>query len=235
MARKRHLAADDDANKETNHASQTPNALKESSKIETANALPLSSFKTLCNLQDGPSAQISDTIMSEHIISIETASSMSPKDFQACYDLIKATSSSAYKNSSVGWSPAKKKKEMKLPDLRYILVKRARGSQEEVVAFLSLMLTIEDGHEVVYCYEIHICEHLRGCGLGKHLMWVMESIGRNVGLEKAMLTVFLKNEAGVKFYERLGYSEDDFSPPAKRLRNGLVKIPNYVILSKPLH
>ncbi|KAI9712161.1 MAG: hypothetical protein M1812_006999 [Candelaria pacifica] len=236
MARKRRLVDDENTENASNQASRTWGTLKESSRIDSANALQLSAFRTLYISQPTYNPKgTGNGIVAEHTLSIETAKSMSPTDFQACYDLIKVTSSEAYKNSSVGWSSTKKKKEMKLPDLRYLLVKRANGSEDvAVVAFLSLMLTIEDNHEVVYCYEVHVSERVRGCGLGKHLMDTMETVGRSVGVEKVMLTVFLKNEAGIRFYERLGYTEDDFSPPAKRLRNGLLKRPNYVILSKAL-
>ena len=97
------------------------------------------------------------------------------------------------------------------------------------------MLTYEDGYEVIYCYEIHISSRLRGHGVGKHLMRLMEDIGRRVGVEKAMLTVFLENQGGLAFYEKMGYHEDDYSPEPRKLRNGVIKKPDYVILSKPLN
>jgi len=65
-------------------------------------------------------------------------------------------------------------------------------------------------------------------------MGIMEETGRKVGVEKAMLTVFTKNEGGMKFYEKRGYVEDEYSPPSKRLRSGLVEKPSYTILSKTL-
>lgn len=124
---------------------------------------------------------------------------------------------------------------MRLPDLRYLLVRSAASTPaDKVEAFLSFMITYEDGHEVIYCYEVHLSEHLQGCGLGKQLMGIVEDVGREVGVEKAMLTVFLENEGAVKFYERLGYGEDDYSPRPRKLRNGVVKKPDYIILSKAL-
>jgi len=96
------------------------------------------------------------------------------------------------------------------------------------------MVTYEDGYEVIYCYEIHLSPHLQGCGIGKHLMGIMEEVGKKVLLEKAMLTVFLENGGALKFYERVGYEEDDYSPQPRKLRNGVIKKPDYVILSKSL-
>jgi len=66
------------------------------------------------------------------------------------------------------------------------------------------------------------------------VMDVVEGIGRNVGVSKVMLTVFKANAAAVGWYARLGYREDEFSPAARRLRNGTVKEPTYLILSKSL-
>lgn len=48
---------------------------------------------------------------------------------------------------------------MKLLDLKYLLVKRDDGKVE---GFVSFMPTYEDGYLVIYCYEIHLGEELRG-------------------------------------------------------------------------
>lgn len=104
----------------------------------------------------------------------------------------------------------------------------------EVEGFCSFMLTYEDGCEVVYCYEVHLAPQARGLGIGKLLMGLVEGVGREVGVEKAMLTVFVENQGARRFYEGLGYEVDDYSPPARRLRGGVVKKPTYVILSKRL-
>lgn len=62
-------------------------------------------------------------------------------------------------------------KEMRSPDLRYILVKEAAAAAAadvdgddggKICGFTSLMPTFEEGEAVVYCYEIHLLEELRG-------------------------------------------------------------------------
>ena len=134
---------------------------------------------------------------------------------------------------------------MRLRDLRYVLLlggrsgccsgRRAEGETgSPVEGFLSFMLTWEDGVEVVYCYEVHLDEGVRGRGVGKRLMGCLEEVGRKAEVEKAMLTVFKKNRAAVRFYEGLGYGEDEFSPRPKKLRNGVVKELDYLIMSKSL-
>lgn len=121
--------------------------------------------------------------------------------------------------------------------MRYLLVKGVAENTVgggEVEGFLSFMLTYEDGHEVVYCYEIHLKPVLRGNGVGKQLIGMMEEVGRKAGVAKAMLTVFVENGGALRFYEKLGYEEDEFSPGPRKLRNGVVKNPTYIILSKGL-
>jgi N-alpha-acetyltransferase 40 len=99
---------------------------------------------------------------------------MRESDLDACFDLIEETSGDDYRNSSSGWHPAVKKKEMRSPDLRYILVKAdaATGNTEDgeadgrgndrLCGFMSMMPTFENGEAVVYLYEIHLRPELQG-------------------------------------------------------------------------
>ncbi|PTB68861.1 acyl-CoA N-acyltransferase [Trichoderma citrinoviride] len=156
---------------------------------------------------------------------------LSKDDFKACFDLIELTSGADYKNSSVGWHPAMKKKEMKSPDLRYILVKDEE--QGAVRGFTSLMPTFENNEPVLYCYEVHLTPELQGSGLGKHLMAQLITIAEHIpSTRKVMLTCFTSNTNGLRFYDKLGFAKDDFSPRDRTLRGGKVVKPDYVILSR---
>ncbi|KAI9685113.1 MAG: hypothetical protein M1820_010835 [Bogoriella megaspora] len=191
-------------------------------------------------------------------IYLSYASDLPPSDFEQCFRLVEGTSSTAYKTSSRGWKPQAKKREMREEDMRYLLVRKvAKQNSEEgveeggkqlhqdtsqprgenvedskVEGFLSFMLTFEDRYPVLYIYEIHMREELRGHGVGRALMRVAEGIAQRVNVEKIMLTVFTSNEAARGFYRRLGYEVDEYSPGEKRLRGGKVKKPDYEILSK---
>ena len=154
-----------------------------------------------------------------------------------CSRLVTETSALDYQQSETGWSINKKRKEMKLPDLRYVLLfEHVFASDNSVtsrlIGFVSFMITYEDSREVIYVYEIHFVPEWQGKGLGQKLMTVVEDIGDSIGVEKAMLTVFKSNARAMAWYEKLGYVEDEFSPEARELRNGTVKDPTYVILSK---
>jgi hypothetical protein len=66
-------------------------------------------------------------------------------------------------------------------------------------------------------------------------MQQLEAIGSRIPqTAKTMLTCFVANSGGVKFYEKLGYEQDEFSPPPKILRNGNKVEGDYVILSKSI-
>ncbi|KAL8942319.1 MAG: hypothetical protein Q9211_001436 [Gyalolechia sp. 1 TL-2023] len=205
-------------------------------RIETANGLPLAIYRARFLPASLDPIPANGPPLNSHRIQFESSSTILADDFNCCFNLIASSSANAYAASSVGWSPNKKRKEMKLPDLRYLLLvnRSAQETDPHVQGFLSFMLTYEDGHEVVYCYELHLAQRLQRQGLGRHLMSLMEKAGSNAGVEKSMLTVFVRNESAMKFYGKLGYTEDEYSPEPRKMRNGRVKMPTYVILSKSL-
>ena len=198
------------------------------------------------------SAQDDERKMEKYTLDIYTANSIPKSDFESCFSLVELTSSGDYANSGTGWSPTKKKREMKLPDMRYLILRpgsddaavrdegetrlsdSAQRREEEVLGFLSFMVTYEDGKEVIYCYEIHLSPAVQGRGLGKQLIKRCEEIGRRVGLEKSMLSVFRSNTRALNMYTTSGYTVDEFSPPPRKLRNGTVKEAEYLIMSKVL-
>ncbi|KAF7715743.1 Acyl-CoA N-acyltransferase [Penicillium ucsense] len=188
-------------------------------------------------------------------LDVYSTATLSGEDLEACLDLVELTSREDYSASSAGWSRSKKRKEMKLPEMKYLILRNTtekadlsgqrqceppgdneleneEDTRPKILGFLSCMVTYEDGREVMYCYEIHLSHEARGRGLGGMLMMQMEEIGRRIGLEKCMLTVFRSNTRAREFYEKGGYHVDEYSPQPRRLRNGTIKEADYLILSK---
>jgi len=67
------------------------------------------------------------------------------------------------------------------------------------------------------------------------LMKLLESIGKRIeGTAKTMLTCFIANKRGVRFYERLGYEKYEDTPGPRILRNGTKVECDYVILCKDI-
>jgi GNAT superfamily N-acetyltransferase len=158
---------------------------------------------------------------------------LSSEELESCFGLIEETSSADYRAASQGWHPEAKRKEMLETDMRYIVLRAPEESN--ILAFTSFMLTSEEDEAVVYIYEIHLSASLRGTGVGKSLIELVESIGRAVGVQMSMLTVFTANKHAEAFYRHLGYSDDASSPQVRKFRGGKVKRPEYLILSKDLH
>ncbi|KAL5611583.1 hypothetical protein BROUX41_000832 [Berkeleyomyces rouxiae] len=236
------------------------------------------------------------------------ASELTEEDLLECRNLVEATSRQDYADSEMGWDPEAKLAEMKLPELRYIMLLgpdaalpqpatltpppsssrsirslRSRGTsrsasplpattlltpppgalglsefekpscgnpvagtgvntlapqqQQPLVrpglhGFISFMPTIEDGYSVMYCYEIHLVQALRGSGLGAQLISLLKDVARGIaGVEKVMLTCFTSNHKAREFYSGVGFMVDDFSPQPRKMRSGKILWPEYLILS----
>ncbi|KAH0443125.1 acetyltransferase [Colletotrichum camelliae] len=173
-----------------------------------------------------------------YTLALKSPAKMSVDEMQACFDLVEHTSGADYRASSWGWKPAAKIKEMRSPELRYVLVKEAKGEgdSERLCGFTSLMPTFEEGEPVVYCYEIHLLEELRGTGMGRRLMDYLVAVAESIPIvEKVMLTCFVANVAARGFYEKLGFDKDATSPVERKLRFGKVFVPDYVIMSRKIH
>jgi N-alpha-acetyltransferase 40 len=209
---------------------------QEKSLVQCVNALSLTQFSADYFPQSTAST------IADLQLSLTSWTDMPASLREACIALIELTSGSHYQASEKGWSRSRKLKEMRHPAMKYLLLlflplpltegQDETGNPDKIGGFLSFMITEEDGHEVVYCYELHLQPKLQRNGVGKRMMMVMEVIGDRVGVEKAMLTVFRSNERAVKAYGSWGYRVDEFTPEARKFRDGTVKEPSYVILSK---
>lgn len=178
-------------------------------------------------------------------ISLVAADWLAPGEYNAAFDLIEETSRSDYESSTFGWHPRRKRREMLEPDMKYLLVRR-KGTEPtierredvgdmdtSILGFLSFMVDYDSSPPVpiLYIYEIHLAESLRGLGLGNHLMHATDLLARNLGLQKVMLTCFLCNQKAHRFYTDHGFLKDVCSPEDRKTRNKIVPV-DYVILSK---
>lgn len=129
--------------------------------------------------------------------------------------------------------------------MKYLLVRR-KGTEPtverrkecgdldtSVLGFLSFMVDYDSSPSVpvLYIYEVHLAETLRGLGLGNHLMHLADLLAQNMGLTKVMLTCFLCNDKAYRFYADHGFLKDACSPEDRKTRNKVVAV-DYAILSK---
>ncbi|KAK6393394.1 hypothetical protein LTR65_002685 [Meristemomyces frigidus] len=220
------------AGPKTPSTEQTPEAA--SKIVEEANSLSHKAFYD--RYISGPNVWYG-SLKHDVAYSLEDESAAPPRpiDLTLCFNLIEETSRGDYEASSKGWHPRSKRREMRDPAMRYLLV----GMDHRIFAavplegFMSFMITHDSTPSVpvLYIYEIHLAGPHRGKGLGKHLMCLAEEIARRVGVEKVMLTCFVSNSEARQFYERLGYAVDECSPADRKTRKKTVKA-DYVIMSK---
>ncbi|KAJ4380363.1 hypothetical protein N0V86_004674 [Didymella sp. IMI 355093] len=178
---------------------------------------------------------------------------MSNSELAACFDLISKTSEQDYRSSSRGWDPDYKLEEMSDREMMYFLVRQAEGyigvdtvsdshggahHAGAILGFMSFKLEPEDEElklmrPVLYMYEIHLDDRLRGQSLGGRMINWAISQARFVRISKMMLTVFTVNENATRLYDREGFGKDAISPEDRVTRRKVIKA-DYIIMSKEL-
>lgn len=180
---------------------------------------------------------------------------LSNDELAVCFDLISTTSQQDYKASSLGWRPAEKMEEMKDKEMMYLVVRQKEGyigidkiseadSQESsamhagaILGFLSFKFDFDDPphdlRQVLYIFELHLDDRLRGQGLGGRMIQWVESQARLVKIRKMMLTVFTSNHGARRLYEKEGFEKDACSPEDRVTRRKVIKA-DYIIMSKEL-
>ncbi|KAK7104742.1 N-alpha-acetyltransferase 40-like [Littorina saxatilis] len=144
------------------------------------------------------------------------------------FDLTKRNMQSLYEQSDWGWSDRDKREEMTDSRAWYLL---ARTPEGKPVAFSHFRFDMEEGDEVLYCYEIQLEKEVRRKGLGKFMMQILELMAHRYGMIKVILTAFKHNPDAQKFFrEKLKYEVDEISPEASMYEEDFT----YVILSKPI-
>ncbi|KAI6133115.1 hypothetical protein EDD16DRAFT_1820556 [Pisolithus croceorrhizus] len=122
-------------------------------------------------------------------ISVRTATDLSEHERAHIWGLFEENMYTLYVNSSFGWAPRSKKREMFDARSRFIIASQ-EDNPPNVVAYTIFRFDREERQDVVYCYELQVSKNARHCGLGKLLTQKLSDIGATCGMEKVMLTVF---------------------------------------------
>ena len=90
------------------------------------------------------------------------------------------------------------------------------SSSSSIVGFVMFRFCYDDDDEpefpCLYMFELNISPTTRGDGLGRYLVELLFKIQAKWRLWKTMLTCFIDNTDAMKFYERLGFGVDVYSP-----------------------
>lgn len=136
---------------------------------------------------------------------------MSAEDVEWVFDLTKHNMQLLYEKSSWGWNDKKKKDEMTEDKAWYLMAKDGSGKG---VAFSHFRFDLEEGDEVLYCYEIQVEPGARARGLGKFLMQILEMMAHRAQMKKVMLTVLKDNERAINFFTKIMKFQTDETSPA---------------------
>ncbi|XP_050316096.1 N-alpha-acetyltransferase 40 isoform X2 [Anthonomus grandis grandis] len=123
--------------------------------------------------------------------------------------LTKKNMQSKYEHSSWGWDEMKKSEELFDENAKYLIAKSATDGS--YLGFSHFRFDIDEGIEVLYCYELQLENHIQRKSLGKFMMQVLELMAFKNNMKKVVLTV-LKNNNNSKFFKAVGYELDESSP-----------------------
>ncbi|XP_017782101.1 PREDICTED: N-alpha-acetyltransferase 40 [Nicrophorus vespilloides] len=124
------------------------------------------------------------------------------------FGLTKKNMQHKYENCSWGWSDGKKREEL-LDDTAWYLV--ALSHDGHPIGFSHFRFDIDEGIEVLYCYELQLENVIHRRGLGKFMMQILELIAFTNNMRKVVLTV-LKNNSHSNFFKAINYRLDESSP-----------------------
>lgn len=158
-------------------------------------------------------------------IQFRSSSSLTSEQHESIYRLTETNMRTLYESCDWGWNEKEKREELTHQDARYLYVTSTDPihSNNQCLAFAHIRFELEDSIPVLYLYELQIEQSIQSIGLGRHLMSLLDLIGRLYDFDCVMLTCFKHNDRAMKFYLKCGFEKDEFSPDDK----------SYLILSKP--
>lgn len=134
----------------------------------------------------------------------------------------------SYKNSSWGWNRTKKKRELGLRGMQYIVAyNKDDGGPAAFCSFIKTSEMDKDNRKrhVLYCYELQVHKKFQGLGLGTMLLQLLEDRAKSLLNDPlVMLTCFAVNQKALCFYNKHNYHIDAISPTDQ----------DYIIMSKSL-
>jgi len=134
---------------------------------------------------------------------------MTEEEVEVAFKLVQENMQTLYENSNWGWKESEKREEMLEENARYLF---AVDGEKNIVGVSHFRFDLDEDDEVLYCYEIQLVDAVRGNGLGKFMMQVLELMALKAKMKKVLLTVFKANERAINFFNKMKYTVDETSP-----------------------
>lgn len=139
---------------------------------------------------------------------IKRSTSLDDSTIQWAFNLTKTNLKLKYEQSSWGWSDEKKMEELSDEKAWYLITKSVDGN---LLGFSHFRFDIDEGLEVLYCYELQLEPAVHRKGLGKFMMQILELIAFKNNMRKVVLTILKNNPCSV-FFKVMNYELDESSP-----------------------
>ncbi|XP_065883304.1 N-alpha-acetyltransferase 40-like isoform X2 [Dysidea avara] len=175
------------------HRSEKAKAKKEKLKqerVSTANSLAL--IKTAYAVDDPLEELFAFKSFRRNgldmVISFHKMSSMTEDEAKWSFELLKTNMKEFYVRGGMGWKDREKWEELTHDNSCFLIAREKATSRP--MAYTSYRYDMDEGVEVIYCYEIQLEPEVRRKGMGKFLMQILELIGHRTQMKKIILTVF---------------------------------------------
>ncbi|CAL1695417.1 unnamed protein product [Somion occarium] len=187
-----------------------------------------------------PTVHLKDVIYS---IRIALASELDKVEREAIYVLTEANMRDMAVQSSTGWDPSQKKKELFHQHSRFVIIYRipedvqsdsstSHTLVDHIVAFAMFRFEAERGEDIIYCYELQLWPSVRRSGLGRFIMNTLVQLGAKYNMKRVKLTVLKANTPALAFYHAIGFTLDPTSPDYVDEQDPVPEECDYQILSK---
>eukprot|EP01031_Cornospumella_fuschlensis_P036623 gene36623-44426_t len=140
--------------------------------------------------------------------SISFATHLSDDDLDWAFEITKEHMFAIYDSSGFGWDDDDKMEELTEKGARFLVV---RDAQRNIQAFVHFRFTVQGevldqmaGAICLYIMDIQLSSEVQRKGLGKHLLVVLELIGRREKMTRVSLPVFNGDNRTVAWLAKTG-------------------------------
>ncbi|KAK3673678.1 hypothetical protein LTR78_006583 [Recurvomyces mirabilis] len=146
-------------------------------------------------------------------IDIKGGTTLTQGELKALFELLEDDSRDDYEDAMGSWDDKVLKRDIKDPQSKNLVVRRqsARGNKKPE-GFLSFVIRHEwDSTNYVSVLRInhfYLAQSLRGMGVGRHLLQVIESVAEEAEVERLFVRCFEANQESIEFFEHMGYVKD---------------------------
>ena len=177
--------------------------------------LAANSCQDILNKIDSKWVEFTNEKVNANITCVHSVDQLTQDEYNWINDLTENNMKVYYEQSENGWNRKQKEKEFRHETARFLLCHLKSGqSNDQLIAFVHFRfeLDYDEKHPILYCYEIQVTKDYQSCGLGRHLMLMLQEIASKFQMKSVLLTCFRHNERSYKFYQNLDYKIHHCSP-----------------------